>query len=106
MAGAGKRGPTSRMGEWEKDDKTILIRGWKKQELTDEQVAHNIGITSRTLYKWANKSVHIKQALKYGKEQANYIIENELFKKAYHGNTTAMIFYLKNNYRENTAIVN
>lgn len=40
------------------------------------------------------------QCLKVGKEQANFIIENELFKKAKNGNVTAMIFYLKNNWRE------
>ena len=35
-----------------------------------------------------------------GKEQANFIIENALFKKAKNGHVTAQIFWLKNNWRD------
>lgn len=95
-----KRGPESRLGEWEKPEKLLLIIGWKRNGLTDVEIAKNIGIGVRTLYDWRSKSPHIKQALKRGKEAANFQVENALYKKATEGNVTAMIFYLKNNYRD------
>lgn len=86
--------------EWLEPENLLLLQGWKRDGLTDEQIAHNIGINVRTLWKWKAKYGQIKQALKIGKQQANFIIENELFKKARKGNTTAMIFWLKNNWRD------
>ena len=86
--------------EWLEPENLLLLQGWKRDGLTDEQIAHNIGINVRTLWKWKAKYGQIQQALKIGKQQANFIIENELFKKARKGNTTAMIFWLKNNWRD------
>ena len=78
----------------------MLLHGWKLQGLTDEQIADNIGISHRTFERWKKEHSQIRQAIKGGKEVANFVIENELYKKAKSGNVTAMIFYLKNNYRE------
>lgn len=86
--------------KWLESENLVLLQGWKRNGLTDEQIAHNIGINVRTLDKWKSKYGRIGQALKVGHEQANYIIEGELFKKAMKGNTTAMIFWLKNNWRD------
>lgn len=85
---------------WLKKENLLLLRGWKMNGLTDEQIAANIGVNVRTLGKWKEKYGQIGQALKRGKEHANYAVENELLKKALSGNTTAIIFWLKNNYRE------
>lgn len=84
--------------EWLKPENLILLQGWKRDGLTDEQIAHNIGINVRTLSRWKVQHSQIRQALKIGKQTACYIIENELFKKAKAGNMTAIIFYLKNNW--------
>ncbi|WP_172188902.1 small terminase subunit [Lentilactobacillus kribbianus] len=54
----------------------------------------------RTFERWKKEHSQIRQAIKGGKEVANFVIENELYKKAKSGNVTAMIFFLKNNYRE------
>lgn len=86
--------------KWLENENLILLQGWKRNGLTDEQIAHNIGVTPRTLENWKSKHVQIFRALKVGKEQANFIVEGELFKKAVKGNTTAMIFWLKNNWRD------
>ena len=86
--------------KWLEPENLLLLQGWKRDGLTDEQIAEKIGITPRTLERWKSKYSQIRQVLKVGKEQANFIIENELFKKAKNGNVTAMIFYLKNNWRD------
>lgn len=89
-----------RYKEWLEPEKLLLLQGWKRDGLTNKQIAQNIGIAPRTLDNWIKDHVLIMRALKVGKEQANFIIENELFKKAKDGNVTAMIFYLKNNWRD------
>ena len=86
--------------EWLESENLLILQGWKYKGLTDEQIAQNIGINVRTLGKWKAQYRQIGRALKRGKEHANYAVENALLKKALSGNTTAMIFWLKNNYRE------
>ena len=86
--------------QWLENENLLLLRGWKTKGLTDQQIADNIGINVRTLDKWKASHGQIRQALKRGKEHANYAVENALLKKAMDGNTTAMIFWLKNNYRD------
>lgn len=84
---------------WLEKDNLILLNGWKRNGLTDEQIAENMGISRRTFYNWRNKYPQIEKVTKLGKEHANFAVENALFKKAIGGNTTAMIFWLKNNWR-------
>lgn len=84
---------------WLEPENLVRLRGWKMQGLTDEQIADKIGIAHRTFERWKADHSQIRQAIKGGKEVANFVIENELYKKAKSGNVTAMIFYLKNNYR-------
>lgn len=40
---------------WLTNEGLILLEGWARDGLTDEQIAHNMGITSKTLYEWKNK---------------------------------------------------
>lgn len=82
--------------EWLTEDGLILIEGWARDGLTDEQIAHNMGISAVTLYDWKKKFPKISKALKKTKEIVDRQVENALFKKACEGDTTAMIFWLKN----------
>ena len=104
--------------EWLTEEGLLKIEGWARDGLTDEQIAHNMGIAIKTLYNWKNKHVPILQALKNGKEVVDRMVENALLKsalgyeyeedgmtkdgdvvplrKVQHPNTTAMIFWLKN----------
>lgn len=86
--------------KWLEPDNLVLLQGWKRNGLTDEQIAQNIGIRRETLYAWKKRFPNINNALKRGREQSNYIIESKLFQTALSGNTTAMIFWLKNNWRD------
>lgn len=86
--------------KWLEPDNLVLLQGWKRNGLTDEQIAQNIGIRRETLYAWKKRYPNINNALKRGREQSNYIIESKLFQTALSGNTTAMIFWLKNNWRD------
>lgn len=84
--------------EWLKPEKLILLHGWKINGLTDIEIAKNIGISETTIYEWKKSYPEFEKALKIGKQQANFLIENKLFEKARSGNTAAIIFWLKNNW--------
>ena len=82
--------------EWLEKDNLLLLQGWARDGLTDEQIAHNMGINVATLYRWKNEHSEIRDVLKKTKEVVDREVENALFKKAIEGDTTAMIFWLKN----------
>ena len=71
-----------KINEWLKKDKLILLEGWARDGLTDEQIAKNIGISRASLYEWKKKEVDIFDALKKGKEVIDFEVENALLKKA------------------------
>ena len=68
--------------EWLSDDKLILLTGWSREGLSNEQIAKNIGINPATLYTWQNNHDKINKAIKKGKEVVDYEVENALFKNA------------------------
>ena len=86
----------AKIDEWLEKDKLILLEGWARDGLTNEQIANNIGINVKTLYDWKNKQSNISNALKKGKEVVDFEVENALYKSAISGNVTAQIFWLKN----------
>lgn len=63
-------------------DKLILVEGWARDGLTDEQIAKNLGIGIRTLYEYKEKYPQFLQALKKGKEVVDLEVENALLKRA------------------------
>lgn len=82
--------------KWLEPDGLTLLEGWARDGLTDEQIAHNMGITRKTLAEWKNRYSDICDTLKKGKDVVDYEVENALLKQAREGNTTAIIFWLKN----------
>lgn len=68
--------------EWLEVDNLIRLEGWARDGLTDEQIAHNIGITTTTLYDWKKKYPQFTDAIKRGKEVVDRIVENALLKSA------------------------
>lgn len=81
---------------WLTEEGLILIQGWARDGLKDEDIAHNMGITRKTLYEWIKKYGDICDTLKKGKEIVDYQVENAILKEALKGNVTACIFWLKN----------
>ncbi|HID1396419.1 TPA: helix-turn-helix domain-containing protein [Staphylococcus aureus] len=99
-------------------NKLGLVEGWKRDGLTDEQIARNLGISKHTLIKWKKNIPDFLDAIKKGKEVSDYELENALHKRAVgyyyeeetvtnkgevvkikkyeHANPTSLIFALKN----------
>lgn len=67
---------------WLEPDGLLLLEGWARDGLTDEQLAEKMGINPATLYDWKNKHPEISEALKKGKEIVDIQVENALLKRA------------------------
>lgn len=67
---------------WITPEGLLKIEGWARDGLTDEQIAHNIGISVSTLNNWKNNHVEILESLKKGKEVVDRQVENALLKRA------------------------
>lgn len=72
----------AKINDWLENDKLILLEGWARSGLTDEQIAKNIGIATSTFYEWKKKEIEFSEALKKGKEVIDFEVENALLKKA------------------------
>lgn len=81
---------------WLTPEGLLLLEGWARDGLTDEQISNNIGISRSTLAEWKKKYEDISDTLKKGKEVVDYQVENALLDNALNGDTTAQIFWLKN----------
>ena len=82
--------------DWEAEEKILLLKGWARNGLTNEQIASNMGIAVSTLWEWRKKSSEISSALKIGKDEADLQVENALYKVVLKEIITAIIFWLKN----------
>ena len=54
----------SKADEWLEQDKLTLLEGWARNGLTDEQIAHNMGIVTSTFYEWKKKYPKFSEVLK------------------------------------------
>ena len=86
----------ARIDEWLEEENLIRLEGWARDGLTQEQIAHNMGIGLTTLKEWRKKEPTIETTIKKGREVVDFEVENALLKNALEGNVTAQIFWLKN----------
>lgn len=77
-----KVGRRGKYEDWLTEDGLLKVQGWARDGLSNEQIAHNIGITFQTLYKWQDKYSELREALKKGKEVVDREVENALLKRA------------------------
>ena len=68
--------------DWLTNEGLLKIEAWARNGLTDEQIAHNIGIRKSTLYEWKKRFSAFSEALKKGKEVVDIQVENALLKRA------------------------
>lgn len=68
--------------EWLTEDGLLQIQGWARDGLTEEQIAHNMGICLTTLKDWKGKFPSILTAIKKGKAPVDIEVENALLKRA------------------------
>lgn len=73
---------TGKYARWLTPEGLLQLEAWARDGLVDEQIAHNMGIATGTLYEWKNKYPEISEALKKGKEIVDIIVENALLKRA------------------------
>lgn len=63
-------------------DKLILVEGWARNGLTDEQIAKNLGISKDSFYRYKREHTDFSDSLKRGKEVIDFEVENALLKRA------------------------
>lgn len=68
--------------DWLTHEGLTKLEGWARNGLIDEQIAHNVGISRQTLYKWEAKYSDIRDALKKGKEVVDLEVEGSLLRRA------------------------
>ena len=68
--------------QWLTEEALTALSTWAKLGLTDENIAHNMGINVYTLYTWKNKYNEIRESLTHAKAIADSIVENSLYKRA------------------------
>ena len=68
--------------DWLVPEKLTLLQGWARDGLTDEAIAHNIGISMSTYYSWKKKHLEFSEAIKKGKEVTDYEVESALLRRA------------------------
>ena len=103
----------TKAGPWLMPDGLMLIAGWARRGCTMEEIAAKMSINADTLYRWQKKYPSLYEALKNGKDEADIVVENSLYRRATGGysyevtktertikevppDTTAQIFWLKN----------
>lgn len=67
---------------WLSPDGLLRLEAYARDGLTDEQIAHNMGISPATLYNYKRDHLEILEALKKGKEVVDIQVENALLKRA------------------------
>src|SRR6056297_1379944 len=72
----------SKAKEWLTKEGLIKIEGWAKDGLSNEQIAHNMGVSQQTFYNYLKKHVEILEAIKRSKEVVDREVENAMHKSA------------------------
>ena len=67
--------------KWLEPDNLAAVTGWARAGLTEAEIAHNMGCALSTLKEWKNRFQEIREALANGKEVADFVVENALYKK-------------------------
>lgn len=72
------------------------VEMWARAGLTEAEIGIKLGVSVTTITTWKNKHPAFLAALKTNKDVADAKVVQALYKNALGGDTTAMIFWLKN----------
>ena len=78
--------------KWLTPDGLVRIGGWARDGLTDEQIAHNMGISRSTLNAWKKRFSDISDTIGKGKDVVDRQVENALLKRAMGTTTTDKMY--------------
>ena len=67
---------------WSGKEGLLMIEGWARDGLSNEQICKNIGICVDTLCQWGKKRPEITDRLMHARNVVDFEIENILFKTA------------------------
>lgn len=76
IAGKGK------YADWITEDGLLQIQMWARDGLTEEQIAHNMGVSTTTFNNWKKRFPSIVEYLKKGKAPVDLMVENSLLRSA------------------------
>ena len=63
--------------KWLKEEGLTILEGWARNGLTDDQIAHNMGIRRETLYEWKKKYPNISNTLKKKYSDISYTLKRK-----------------------------
>ena len=88
--------PKARKNKWIPSAEELKkVEALASRGMTEENIAHCLGIRPETLSKKKHEFEQLVQAIKRGKAKGIAMVTNELLKNIQLGNVTAQIFYLK-----------
>ena len=64
---------------WLTDDGLLLLGGWARDGLTDEQIAYNMHISTTTYYEWKKRYPEIAESIKENKAIVDTKVVNALY---------------------------
>lgn len=83
--------PTKYKPEYDVQAYRLSLLGYK-----DSELASFFEVTEQTINNWKNEHPSFFESINDGKDKADAMIADRLFNKAMDGDTTSMIFWLKN----------
>lgn len=66
---------------WLTEEGLFLIKCWARDGLTIEQICKRMNVPVPNIFRWRKQYPELAEALKEGKEYADYQVENALFKR-------------------------
>jgi predicted DNA-binding protein (UPF0251 family) len=71
-----------RVNDWLTPEGLETLKHWARNGLTNDDIAHNMGVSRDTLYRWKKAKSDIYDALKEGRIPADAKVESALHKRA------------------------
>lgn len=72
----------AKFDQWLTEEGLLRIQGWARDGLTDKDIAKNMRIGYTSIREWKKKFPEIREALRVGKDAADRVVENALYKSA------------------------